>query len=244
VPNLQTGADIKFYQGINTITTLEMGELCKIEDEFYEGIEKSQNLQKRLSGLLEDFKLEIRNNLLLLSENQKIALLDTHLEEANRYLLAYKKEYDGYIEKEPSLYWIKPQTHEKIIFIYKLIEFIGDKTPKATKDEHTPIYPLDSIDPALIQRFKKIEDSMNAANNWPDSVIRLAAFCELLYEKKYFTVKPSVNKGRPVKFMNTFAKSRYGIDINNALKATKKKERENHKSKKIQGLNSLNSYLK
>jgi hypothetical protein len=232
MPNLQTNAELDFYNGINTITTLEIGELCKIEDEYYPGIEKSKNLNKRLSDLLTAFKKEIRDNLLLLSQKEKISRLKSHLKEANEYLQAYKNEYEGYLNAEPKNYWIKPHTHQKIIFIYKITEFLEEALPKTIKEkERTSINPLNSLDPALIDHFLKIEKKVCGENGkWGDSNIRLAAFCELLYEKRYFTVKPKQNKNRPLNFINDFSKSRYGIDIGTSLLAAKEREREYHKT--------------
>jgi len=102
---------------------------------------------------------------------------------------------------------------------------------------------LDFIEPGLLGHFEEIENKITGKeNNWSDSSIRLAAFCELLYEKKYFTEKPK--KRRNLIFINDFAKKRYGKDIGAFLLGSKKTERENHKTKIKNNKPRLDSYFK
>ncbi len=115
-----------------------------------------------------------------------------------------------------------------------------NKRNKVNKGIVIPLDPLDCIDPAIITAFLEKEKHVIRENGqWDGSVIRLAAFCELLYEKKYFTEKPNNKKDRPVTFINSFAKARYGIDISIQLKSAKKNERVEHKNKKKDGKSPL-----
>jgi hypothetical protein len=68
------------------------------------------------------------------------------------------------------------------------------------------------------------------------SNIRCAAFCEVLYEKKY--IKQTRTR---VKTMTQFAISRYGLDIGKSLLASKKKVRKNYKTHPIAGQKSIES---
>ncbi|MGN6248948.1 MAG: hypothetical protein ACTHNG_11365 [Ginsengibacter sp.] len=114
------------------------------------------------------------------------------------------------------------------------------------KSADVKINPLDFIDPAVLGYFlDTIEKNVCGENGkWGDSNIRLAAFCELIYEKRYFTVKPTGNKNRPINFINDFSKSRYGIDISTSLLAAKKKERESHKTRIKNKKRPLKNYFK
>ncbi len=91
------------------------------------------------------------------------------------------------------------------------------------------IDPLTFIDPYFLQLFINAEKKANLNTGAFKTAIRCAAFCELLYEKKYI-----INvKDRRQKTMINFAKGRYGIDITNSLAASKKADRENHKYKTV-----------
>ncbi|MFN6387453.1 MAG: hypothetical protein ACK4X2_03975 [Bacteroidota bacterium] len=68
------------------------------------------------------------------------------------------------------------------------------------------------------------------------SNIRCAAFCEVLYEKKY--IKHTITR---VKTMTQCAMSRYGRDIGKSLLASKKKIRKNYKTHPIAGQKSIES---
>lgn len=113
-------------------------------------------------------------------------------------------------------------------------------------DEEVKDNSLLFIDPALLYFFLNTIEKNFCNNNrkWEGSNIRLAAFCELLYENKYFTVKPSMNKKRPLNFINNFSKSRYGQDILTSLHATKKKERTSHKTNTKDNKPPLRNYFK
>ena len=89
----------------------------------------------------------------------------------------------------------------------------------------------DLINIELLQLIERAEVKAK-----PDlSNIRCAAFCEVLYEKKY--IKQTRTR---VKTMTQFAISRYGRDISKSLLASKKKERKNYKTHPIAGQLPIN----
>jgi hypothetical protein len=90
----------------------------------------------------------------------------------------------------------------------------------------------DLINIELLQLIERAEGKAK-----PDlSNIRCAAFCEVLYEKKY--IKQTITR---VKTMTQFAISRYGRDIGKSLLASKKKARKYYKTHTIAGQKSIES---
>jgi len=77
------------------------------------------------------------------------------------------------------------------------------------------------------KRLEKIETKIEAKIlKWGnrEALIECAAFCELLFEKKYF-----VPKSTRIKSVNSFAIIKYGADIKNQLATSKKADREKKK---------------
>lgn len=101
------------------------------------------------------------------------------------------------------------------------------KVPSETNNL-SDIGPLSFIDPYVLEFFIKVEKKALGVSGKFTSDIRCAAFCEMLYEKKYIIQ----TKTRRIT-MNDFAKSRYGIDIGQALTTGKKIERKKHKNRKV-----------
>lgn len=90
---------------------------------------------------------------------------------------------------------------------------------------------MEMIDSRLQERFTKVEALLtDKTEKWRsgNDKIGCAAFCELLFEKKYF-----VNAGsdRVVK-SKTFAKVRYGLDLGSALNLDKNKKGSRNKHKR------------
>jgi hypothetical protein len=78
----------------------------------------------------------------------------------------------------------------------------------------------------LIPRLELIESKIPekiAVWKLGQDKIQCAGFCELLYEKLYF-----IKKIQRIKSINSFALSRYGIDIKIQLAAAKKTDRQSH----------------
>jgi hypothetical protein len=94
---------------------------------------------------------------------------------------------------------------------------------------------VELIEPAMLPLIENAEKKANHKS----SAIRCAAFCELLFEKKY--IKPTKTR---VKTLTTFAASRYGINISNALQKTKQAARNEHKNLRKSGFEPLNKSFK
>ena len=127
------------------------------------------------------------------------------------------------LERYPShiKYFIK----SKIAYEHYLIWLVNmDETDVRMVD------PLALIDPDMKSLFSEVEKKARGETGKFSSRIRCAAFCELLYIKKY--ILASTQKRVT---LNQFSKSRYGIDISNALETSKNKHRENHVNRTVKG---------
>jgi hypothetical protein len=112
-------------------------------------------------------------------------------------------------------------------FIFKLFsikEYIEESNN--SKNIATPaIKPISYLREEIVSLFySKEKKALGNKDNF--SAIRCAAFCELLYEKKYFN--PTKQK---IKTLTAFAMSKYGLDIKNSLSSSKKTDRKNHQEK-------------
>jgi len=139
------------------------------------------------------------------------------------FLLINKKIINRLNTKKSSL-----KVNECIkFFIFQLFsikEYIEESNK--SKNIATPaINPLSFLREDIVTLFYSKEKKAlgNKANF---SAIRCAAFCELLYAKKYF--KPTKLK---IKTLTDFAMSKYGLDIKNSLSSSKKGDRKNHQEK-------------
>jgi hypothetical protein len=159
---------------------------------------------------------------------------------------AFLKSMDKYADGQQ---WLKPNDNDEFAGFFMWLYNTGDnlemevdrdlylafhdyhhKKIEAKKTEKK-IDPLTFINPEIHSFFINAEKKALGEIGKFNSVVRCAAFCELLYEKKYITN----TKTRRVT-MNAFSNSRYGINILNALAATKKAARDKHKTKKVKGL--------
>lgn len=80
----------------------------------------------------------------------------------------------------------------------------------------------------LLDRLSELECKIqDKITDWKQrkDLIGCAAFCQLLFDKKYY-IKGSTNR----KSVNTFALTRYGTDIETQLNSSFNKEREKHKT--------------
>jgi len=106
------------------------------------------------------------------------------------------------------------------------IEGITPATPAlaAIKEDLWQVLIKEILQTRLIEIESKISDKI-ALWKQRKNLIECAAFCQLLYDKKYFE-KGSTNR----KTVNEFALSKYGTDISTQLGSAKKTDREKHKS--------------
>jgi len=110
-------------------------------------------------------------------------------------------------------------------WLYELKEKIEEIENITNLDVSIKNDPLSFIDPLFLQLFLQAEKKALNGKNQFFSKIRCAAFCELLWEKRYF----SESKNR-ILSCNNFSKNRYGTDISNSLQKTKEDERNKHKN--------------
>ena len=80
----------------------------------------------------------------------------------------------------------------------------------------------------LLNRLSELESKIqDKITDWKqrNDLIGCAAFCQLLFDKKYYTKGSTIRKS-----VNSFALTRYGTDIETQLKSSFNKEREKHKT--------------
>lgn len=126
--------------------------------------------------------------------------------------------------------YFKTQISEKNRF--NSIKGKGNKNKKPSTSSIKD--PLNFIDPDLINVFMESEKLALGATGKFNSKIRCAAFCELLYDKKYI-----LQTKTRIKTMVSFAKQKYNIDIEGSLAASKKTDRNNHKIRSVNKMPGL-----
>lgn len=128
------------------------------------------------------------------------------------------------------------EVHKYYQYVKRLIEQpdklrdFAENQPNTDISAPPPVDPMTFIDPLIRNQFLEAEKKALMAANTFSSAIRCAAWCELLYSKKYIK-----NTNTRQRTMNDFSKTKYGIDIMRALAATREKKaaRENHKNNKV-----------
>ena len=95
---------------------------------------------------------------------------------------------------------------------------------------------LTFIEPFFLTLFIDAEKKALGDLSTFKSKIRCAAFCEILYERKYIT-----NSDNRVITMSSFAKTRYNLNIKVSLAAArnKKEDRNNHKNRTVNKMPAL-----
>jgi hypothetical protein len=107
-------------------------------------------------------------------------------------------------------------------------EVIADlESMRASKEEiSSPEVALEYLVKNLVDTVNRIEKravvGKGPIREWP--LIRIAAFVEMLYTKKYFKIRE-----HRIKDCNRFSELRYGVTITNQLQKSKEKDRESNK---------------
>lgn len=163
------------------------------------------------------------------------------------------KNISAFITKFKSTVWLNDKTYileelkilkKDILLLKNILKLEVTKEVPKTNVKPIPeikfIDPLSYVDPPFLQAFLRTEKlALGETGKFPNPT-RCAAFCEILYEKKYL----KQTKTRLIT-MNNFSKSKYAIDIKIALGADKAKKalREKHKTHSIKGMLPLNRFF-
>jgi len=153
--------------------------------------------------------------------------------ELNSHIKIYER--NGGVKNE----WYK---HTKLIFSNDInalqkdivLRWLDENTDQETQEENVQQWEK-YIRPEFYDRLNEIEKKLGSKiSEWRDGKgkIECAAFCQLLFDKKYF-VKGSTN----IKSVNEYSISKYGNDVDIQLRSGKKTDREKHKT-------LLNKYFK
>jgi len=123
----------------------------------------------------------------------------------------------------------------------QLQESIGDTKaltnldrPVQSSEIVSTIDPLTFINPSILSLFLIAEKkALSIEGKFPNK-IRCAAFCEMLYERRY--IKQSKQNQKQ---MRDFALARYQLDISKALLTVKQEARDKHKNFSVDGMPPL-----
>lgn len=156
---------------------------------------------------------------------QPVTLNDELLTKDDPYwiLIINKKIINRLNKKKCSL-----KINECIKYYFFSLHSIRERIQESNQSKNITtlsVNPLSFLREEITSLFFSIEKK--ALGNKPNfSAIRCAAFCELLYAKKYFkTTKLKI------KTLTSFAMSKYDLDIKNSLSSSKKVDRKNHQEK-------------
>jgi hypothetical protein len=230
-----------FFEGLSITTANECKELSFNPEEIEENeAPTSPSRAERLQNLLSDLLIDIHQKAgsLLLLDKKK--LIDRLVAITGEYKEVAAKELEGALAGRHSLQVLqKAIAIQNIKYLDKLIHELEDFNSEILPQK--PIDPLEMIEPALLKRFLEIEKDIDNKEGKFNTKIRTAAFCELLYDKKYI-----MNTNTRIKTIADFAKARYerdGMDITNSLKTAKNAQRENNVENSVNGKPPLKRYF-
>ncbi len=187
-----------------------------------------------------DCKKSLQDNILENLFQEKIAAKEKINREA---LMDYKlsekirkqalSTIELFIIKFPSHPWLSdiPIILDELKSIREEIQNIPDNKEQfieIDKSEVDKYHWKKLIKPELQNHLEDIEKKIETnISTWKDRnlLIECAAFCQLLYDKRYF-VKGTTNRVS----VNSFAKSKYGVDIEKQLESSKRNDRNTHKT--------------
>ena len=98
--------------------------------------------------------------------------------------------------------------------------------------------PLSYINPSIVSLFLSAEKKALGVNDTFPNKIRCAAFCEILYDRKYI-----IQSKQNQKQMRDFALARYHLNISNALLSVKQDARNKHKNFTVDGMPPLKNFF-
>ena len=191
----------------------------------------------RLMSLKDSFIREIRNNLLL-DGVDKASLINNYLKDANRYRDHYQNEYDTSLNTRNVEHYKLSGNYQQVWILNGIINML-EECKRNLPNRNSKIEKFKSwkefIKPELHDYLSIIESKIeDKISKWKQGKMKIegAAFCQLLFDRKYFvagsTKRVTVNK---------FALNRYGLDIENQLLSKFDTDRNKHKT-------LLNKYFK
>ncbi len=98
--------------------------------------------------------------------------------------------------------------------------------------------PLTFINPSILSLFLSAEKKVLEPDGKFPNKIRCAAFCEMLYKRKYI-----IQSKQNQKQMRDFALVRYQLNISNALLSVKHEARDKHKNFTVDGMPPLKNFF-
>lgn len=208
-------------------------EIQDLESEIESIFDKHDS--RKLNIFLADLKDEVLLNIRLYEKNKSIisgldfeTLAANEIKEIEKSIISEReskrvKELNKLKETKEilKLNWFK-YVYEHSLLIKGLIKKYQPETSDGKEIDAT-VYIVLELHDRLIELEKRMPKTID---QWKKGIrkIECAAFCELLFEKKYF-----VSGSTRIKDVNSFSLSRYGVEIKIQLQKSKEKDRKTHK---------------
>lgn len=179
-----------------------------------------EELLNELTSLpnIKPFEIDITDNFLPLIDKYK------------NWYKAHKNETEKYGPHNPYKLMFEDMGCTK----REINKYFKEGPEKKYDDINEKIDPLSFIDPLLTELFKAAEAKALGSPGKFNTQIRCAAFCELLWNRKYIS-----NTKTRRKTITEFAKTRYGLNVEKSLASSKKEKREEHINKIVGGMQPL-----
>ena len=177
--------------------------------------EKELNLNASFQKYYEAFKIDI--NL----DNKEDSSIDDEKSSGNYEILKHNKEVGNYDES---------------VSLNK--DLMKSKSAIPGTENLKNVDALTFINSSIISLFYIAEEKALGIDGKFPNKIRCAAFCELLYEKRYI-----IQSKQNQKQMRDFALARYQLNISNALLSVKQEARNKHKNFTVDGMPPLKNYF-
>ena len=217
-------SDVPFITWYNTQVSKNIQKYCAtilatISNEYdflFTGeMEKKLNLYGSFQKYYDAFRIDL--NLI----NKEDSNIDDEKSLGSYEILKHSKEvqkYDAGVSLNKDLMKTKPEIQES--------------------ENLKKVDALTFINPSIISLFYIAEEkALGIGGKFPNK-IRCAAFCEILYERKYITQSKQNQKQ-----MRDFALARYQLNISNALLSVKQEARNKHKNFTVDGMPPLKNFF-
>ncbi|MBP6023929.1 hypothetical protein [Ferruginibacter sp.] len=163
----------------------------------------------------------------LISRTQYNFNFNVWLQETKGWQYGNETIYNNYLTKDYFLEFLQYEATQNKEQISKMENEANTWQIENNRSTTPPLLWQGFIKIELQGRLQEIENKINdKISNWKLRIdlIECAAFCQLLYDKKYF-----VTGATSIVSVNKFALNKYGTEITIQLKSAKRKDRNTHK---------------
>jgi len=205
-----------------------------------------KNVQMHCATILSTISNEY--DFLFTSEKEKELNLNASFQ---KYYEAFKIDTNNFKKEEKTIHIgeenssdriERSETINEIIKLEKSViddtELLIFKLPILLNETIKKVDPLVFINPSILPLFYSAEKKALGTDGKFPNKIRCAAFCEILYKRKYI-----IQSKQNQKQMRDFAFARYQFNISNALLSVKQEARNKHKNFTVDGMPPLKNFF-